>query len=528
MIKLSGLRLPANYTPESLLDKAAGEMRVDISDITDLKILKKSLDCRRKSDIHYALTVAVSVKNENAVLKKTGLSVYSETPYLFPHPSLSGMSRPVVVGAGPCGLFAALMLARAGLPCLLIEQGRTVQQRTEDVLRFWDGGELDESSNVQYGEGGAGTFSDGKLTCGTNDSRIPFVLETFAEHGAPEDILYLSKPHIGTDKLKGVVTSIRRELISLGCEIRFETKLTDLTVTDGAISAVTLTRMGQTETVPCTCLIPALGNSARDTFRLLHGKGLAMESKNFSVGVRIEHLQKDVNLAQYGNLPTLGTLPASDYKLAVHLEGGRAVYSFCVCPGGQVVAAASGRNTVVTNGMSEYARDKININGGLLVSVSPTDFGDDLFAGMEFQQRLEESAFAAGGGRYYAPAQLVGDFLAHCKSTGHRSVVPSYRPSVTYTDLWQVLPRFVCEALEKALPEMDKKVRGFASPEAVLTAVETRSSCPVRILRDENGMSSVNGIFPAGEGAGYAGGITSAAVDGIRAAEAVGKWLKNM
>lgn len=527
MIKISNLHMPINYTEETLYKKSAKQLQCKVQDINNMKVLKKSLDSRRKSDIHYSVTVAADVNNEQEILQKSGLESFKENLYVFPYNSLNGYPPAVIVGAGPCGLFAALMLARNGLKCILIEQGKCIEKRTADVENFWCGGELDETSNVQYGEGGAGTFSDGKLTCGVNDSRIPFVLKTFCDHGAPKDITYLAKPHIGTDKLKGTVASIRKELLDLGCEIRFETKLVDITVSNGTISAVTLNKNGHNEVLPCNCLIAALGNSARDTFRLFNKKGLAMKSKNFSVGVRIEHLQKDVNIAQYGNLPTLGTLPASDYKLAVHLENGRSVYSFCVCPGGKVVAAASKKGTVVTNGMSEYARNETNINGGMLVGVSDADYGDGLFDGMDFQQRLEEAAFAAGGGNYYAPAQLVGDFLSRRPSTNAGKIKPSYRPGVTYTNLWNILPHFVCEAIEKALPEMDKKVHGFANPDAVLTAVETRSSSPVRILRDENGMSNIKGIFPAGEGAGYAGGITSAAVDGIRAAEAVAKWLQN-
>jgi uncharacterized FAD-dependent dehydrogenase len=390
-----------------------------------------------------------------------------------------------------------------------------------DVLRFWKTGELSVSSNVQFGEGGAGTFSDGKLTTGTHDVRGKAVLKTLVEHGAPKDILYAHKPHVGTDILRELVKSIRHELIALGCEVRFEHQLLELNLEGEQLTNVTV----MTETGPyqleCDTLILAPGHSARDTFTMLNRCKVPMEQKPFAIGLRIEHKQEEISKAQFGE--AWQKVPPSDYKLACHLPNGRSAFTFCVCPGGEVVAAASAYGQVVTNGMSHRARDGKNINGGFLVGVGPDDYpGDDPLAGMRFQERWEKAAWELGGCNFCAPAQLVSDFLERRASQQEGSVIPTYRPGVTWTDLRGCLPDYVVETLREALPIFERKVKGFASPDSVLTGVETRSSSPLRILRDAKTLESkIKGLFPCGEGAGYAGGIISAAVDGIRVAEAV-------
>ncbi|MGE4483500.1 MAG: NAD(P)/FAD-dependent oxidoreductase [Oscillospiraceae bacterium] len=528
MLKISNIKIPAKEGKDGLLPAVAAALGTPEKDILTLEIKKLSVDSRRKNDVHFVYTAAVSLKDEDRALaycKKA--EVFEEKVYSFPYSNPRFENRPVVIGMGPAGLFAALCLAEAGIPPIILERGRPVEERASDVERFWRDGKLDITSNVQFGEGGAGTFSDGKLTTGINDERISFVIRSLVKYGAPEDILYLAKPHIGTGNLREIVKNIRLHLIALGCDVRFGHVMAGITAADGRLSAIKVLSGSDKYELKTGRLVLAPGNSARDTFRMLHEHGVVLQPKSFAVGVRIEHLQADVDLAQYGEAATLGTLPASDYKLSVHLPDGRSVYTFCVCPGGSVVAAASEEGTVVTNGMSEYARDGKNINGGLLVGVSPVDFGEDIFGGVDFQSRLEKAAFAGGGGGYRAPAQLVKDFLSGKPSKKPGRVKPTYMPGVNWCSLWDVLPGFVCKAIAEALPLMDKKIRGFASPDAVLTAVETRSSSPLRIVRDGDFCASVKGIYPAGEGAGYAGGITSAAVDGIKCAEALCKSLSS-
>ena len=402
-----------------------------------------------------------------------------------------------------------------------------MERRQADVERFWSTGTLDTESNVQFGEGGAGAFSDGKLNTGTRDPRHRFILETLVSHGAPESILVDAKPHVGTDYLHRTLISLRRELEDLGCDVRFGHRLAGLEVQEGHVTALEVAGPDGLYRLPARQVVLALGNSARDTFQMLHAAGVPMEPKPLAVGVRIEHRQRDIDLTQYKELAGHPRLGAASYKLSCHLDSGRGVFSFCVCPGGQVVAAASEAERTVTNGMSLYARDGENCNGGLLVSVTPEDFpGQGPLAGIAFQRELEARAFAAGGGGYTAPAQRVEDFLARRPSTGPGRVRPTYRPGVRWCDLWQVLPDVICQSLAEALPVLDKKLPGFADPDAVLTAVETRSSCPLRILRDEGGQSAVRGLFPCGEGAGYAGGILSAAADGMRTAEHVLNAIK--
>lgn len=526
MIKISNIKISAEISSDRLTSYAASALGLRENDLTLVKILKLSVDSRKKPNVNKVFTAVFKCENERKLVKRypKTVSFYTEKKYKFPYSGPAAQNRPVVVGFGPGGIMASLMLTRAGIPPIVIERGYDIDTRTSDVASFWSGGELKENSNVQFGEGGAGLFSDGKLTTGINDERIGYVLSEFVSFGAPEDILYLSKPHIGTDRLKITVKNIRQYLISKGCDIRFGAALTGINTSGGKIVSATVSDSSGTYDIKTDALILALGNSARDTFKMLRGSGLDMEKKPFAVGVRIEHLQKEIDLAQYGDAATLGTLPASDYKLAVHLKGGRSVFTFCVCPGGYVVAAASEKGGVVTNGMSEYMRDNININGGLLVSVTPEDF-EGLFGGIEFQESLEKSAFISGGKNYFAPAQKIGDFLNKTPTVSFGKVKPSYTPGVMPCNLWDVLPDFICQAIADAIPQMEKKIHGFSDPEGVLTAVETRSSCPIRIIRGQDGMASISGIFPCGEGAGYAGGITSASVDGIKAAEQVCKYL---
>ena len=506
-----------------LAAEAARILRVREKDLLSLRILRRSVDAREEVRLVY--TVEVSLKEEAAVLRRVRSRKVSRAEpapaYAPPAPLPAPAVPPVVVGAGPAGLFAALVLAQAGLRPILLERGRPVERRKADVERFWTTGELDLTSNVQFGEGGAGAFSDGKLNTGTKDLRHRFILETLVSCGAPDDILIDAKPHVGTDYLHTALVNLRKKLLELGADIRFESRLADLDIRDGALVGITVEGPEGAYALPCARLLLCPGHSARDTFEMLYRRGVSMEATPFAVGVRIEHRQADCDAAQYRQYAGHPGLPASTYKLSCHLPGGRAAYSFCVCPGGEVVAAASEEGRVVTNGMSEFARDRENINGGLLVNVTPEDYGGAQapLAGIAFQRKLESAAYALGGGGYRAPAQRVGDFLAGRPSTGPGRVTPSYRPGVTGTDLHQCLPPFVADTIAEALPLLGRKLRGYDDPDAVLTAVESRSSSPVRIPRDAACQSSLQGLYPCGEGAGYAGGILSAAADGMRCAE---------
>ena len=521
MIRIREISMPPEHNVAQLSYEAAQLLRISASKVRKLKIVRRSVDARKKPDIRIVYTIDVTVDgNEKKILRDARCKRASLAPvsyYKVPKPKGLPKHRPVVVGFGPAGMFAALILAINGLCPIVLERGEDAASRHEKVERFWKTGELDTRSNIQFGEGGAGTFSDGKLNTGVNNPRIGWVLEQFVKAGAREDILFDTKPHVGTDVLLKVVQNIRQRIISLGGEVRFNAQVTDLYREDGSITGL---QINGEETISCDHVIFAIGHSARDTFRHLHHLGIPMEAKPFAMGVRIEHLQENIDKAQYGRHDPV--LPPADYKLVKHLEN-ETVYTFCMCPGGFVVAAASEAGRCVTNGMSYADRDGVNANAALLVTLNPKDFpGEGALSGMEWQEQIEETAFKAGGGSYHAPAQLVGDFLDGRPSTGPGAVEPTYRPGVTWCDLHAVLPEKITRAIAEALPQLDGNLSGFADADAVLTAPETRSSSPVRIIRDEGKQSiGLKGLYPAGEGAGYAGGIMSAAIDGIMCAEAL-------
>ncbi len=516
MIRISNITYPLTLSEENLPEYVAKKYK--IGKIKDFRIAKQSVDARKKDNIHYVYTVDIATDNENKLINKNkNISGIKDVYYRLPDHDAKG-KRVVIAGFGPAGIMCAHSLAKSGFKVIVLERGEAIEDRLKSVENLKENGVLNPNSNIQFGEGGAGTFSDGKLTTGVNDLRTGYVLSEFVKHKAPTDILYRAKPHIGTDNLISMVRSFREDIIAMGGEIRFSNKLTDIRLTDNKLVSVSVSTDTQEYTIDTDILVIATGHSARDIFAMLKGKNARMERKVFSVGARIEHLQDTINTAQYGDAKSL--LPAADYKLSFRTSTGRGVYTFCMCPGGEVVPSASEDGGVVTNGMSYYKRDGKNANSALLVNVTPEDLdGEDVLEGCRFQRTIEKKAYDICGG-YFAPCQTVGDFLYN--NNAKPTVKPTYKPGVKQCKLDKIFPEFVITAMREALPMLDKKLNGFADDGALLTAPETRSSSPVRVVRDdETYMSNLYGIYPCGEGAGYAGGIMTAAVDGIRIAEAI-------
>jgi uncharacterized FAD-dependent dehydrogenase len=535
MLRINELKLPLDHPDHALRDAIVARLGIEVGDLIDFNVFKRSYDARKKAAIVLIYAIDVEVANEKAVLarlkKDQTILPSPDTGYKFvdaPRPP-AGTPRPIVVGTGPCGLFVALILAQMGLNPLVLERGKIVRERTVDTFGFWRKRKLDTESNVQFGEGGAGTFSDGKLYSQIKDPKHygRKVLTEFVKSGAPEEIMYVSKPHIGTFRLVKMVEQMRAEILSLGGEIRFQTRVDDVVISEeNGVRQVRGVVLANGEQIATDHLVMAVGHSARDTFEMLYRRGVYVEAKPFSIGFRVEHPQSLIDVCRFG--PNAGNkiLGAADYKIVHHASNGRSVYSFCMCPGGTVVAASSEEGRVVTNGMSQYSRNERNANSAIVVGITPEDYpgypGNPL-AGIAFQRELESRAYVLGGSNYDAPGQLMGDFVKGRPSKEFGSVIPSFRPAVHLTDLAPSLPEYAITAMREAFVAFDKQIKGYYKEDAVLTGVETRTSSPIRIKRRDDDLQSLNtrGLFPAGEGAGYAGGIMSAAVDGIRVAEAV-------
>lgn len=539
MIRITEIKLPLEHESSDIQAAIIKKLGINTADLLDYSIFKRGVDARKANAILLAYTVDVTVQGEAKILAKLRkdphVKVAPDTSYHFVAQAPSGLkNRPIIIGLGPSGLFAALILAQSGFKPLVLERGKAVRERTKDTFNFWRKSKLNTESNVQFGEGGAGTFSDGKLYSQIKDPKHygRKVLNEFVIAGAPEEILYVSHPHIGTFRLVSMVEKMRETIIALGGEIRFESRVDDIEIALNAegqnqVQAVVL-QNGQR--IATNHLVLAVGHSARDTFEMIYKRGIYIEAKPFSIGFRIEHPQSLIDSARHGPNAQHPILGAADYKLVHHASNGRSVYSFCMCPGGTVVASASEANCVVTNGMSQYSRNERNANAGIVVGITPdVDFPGHPLAGMELQRKWEHQAFLLGGSTYQAPGQLIGDFLVNKPSTQFGEVMPSYTPSVHLTNLDNALPEYVISAIREAIPQFAKQIKGFDLPDGILTGVETRTSSPIRIKRNDNDLQSINtkGLYPTGEGAGYAGGILSAGVDGIRVAEAVALSLIN-
>ncbi|NQT26185.1 FAD-dependent monooxygenase [candidate division KSB1 bacterium] len=525
MIRIENIRTSLNFNLSELPDLICQKLNIPSSRLDQWQIVKRAIDARKKKRIEIVFTVDVSFKHEQVFLKSytfpPNLKVKHVEPFVFNISKIVGKPKhqPVIVGSGPCGLFAGLVLAEAGFNPVILERGKSVADRTKDVNRFMQSGELDSESNIQFGEGGAGTFSDGKLYTLIKDPRTRLVFDTLVQAGAPVEIAYDAKPHIGTDNLRKIIPAIRQRITNAGGEFRFSSKLTDFASDGSTLQSI---QINESENIETDTLVLAIGHSARDTVEMLHQQGLHMKQKAFSIGVRIEHKRKWIDFAQFGEQAGHPNLGAGKYKLSIHLENNRGVYTFCMCPGGTVVPAASEAGHLVTNGMSEHAQNGINSNSGVLVSVFPSDFeSDHPLAGIAFQRKWEALAFELGGSNYHAPVQRFDDFMHGKTSTKFGKVDPSYLPGTTFAPLQECLPEFVTESLKAGIYYLNRKLKGFAHPDTLLTGVETRSSAPYRIPRDEEFQSNIRGIYPVGEGAGHAGGIVSSAVDGIKIAEAI-------
>ncbi|MDD4699642.1 MAG: hypothetical protein PHV07_05195 [Oscillospiraceae bacterium] len=524
MIRIADLKIPLEYDSKMLEVIVAERLRIECSRIEKIKIIKRSVNSRNKSDIYFDMTIVVSITgDENEVIyqnRHNNINQEIELNYIVPK-NKRCKERPVVVGFGPAGMFAALILAQAGARPIVLERGADVDSRRLSVNKFWKTGELDINSNVQFGEGGAGTFSDGKLKIGAIDLRKAKILSEFVAAGAPPEIMYLSKPHIGTDRLHETVKTLRKKIIELGGEVRFNSKLTGIQRKDGKVTGVGFLENGLYNELTTYNVVLAIGHSARDTFEQLLNSGIFMEQKPFAVGVRIEHPQDLINTIEYGKFAGNSALGAADYRMVVHLPNGRNVYTFCMCPGGTVVAATSEENAVVTNGMSEFKRDGRNANCALFVTIEKKDFGSaDALAGVALQRKIESAAFAAGGCGYKAPIQRLEDFLHNKKTKSFGDVLPTYRPGTEFATVDSYMPHYIVDSLRKGIIEMGEWMPGYSYPDALLTGAETRSSSPVRITRDDSyNAVGVKGLYPCGEGAGYGGGILSSAVDGIKCAE---------